>query len=62
MVKVSVEVRSGGARFWVSVQAQSIQQVANIVARWYPNTDVRMRFPLDPEGLFVEDSVARMGR
>jgi hypothetical protein len=32
------------------------------VARWYPNTDVRMRFPLDPEGLSVEDSVARMGR
>jgi hypothetical protein len=62
MVKVSVEVRSGSARFWVSVQAQSIRQVANIVARWYPNTDVRMRFPLDPEGLCVEDSVARMGR
>ena len=100
MVKVSVEVRSGSARFWVSVQAQSIRQVANIVARWYPNTDVtatvisvepvsgnrstrrilertehhnpawvkvfdprcRMRFPLDPEGLSVEDSVARMGR
>jgi hypothetical protein len=62
MVKVSVEVRSGSARFWVSVRAQSIRQVANIVARWYPNTDVRMRFPLDPEGLSVEDSVARMGR
>jgi hypothetical protein len=62
MVKISVEVRSGSARFWVSVQAQSIQQVANIVARWYPNTDVRMRFPLDPEGLCVEDSVVRMGR
>ena len=62
MVKISVEVRSGSARFWVSVQAQSIQQVANIVARWYPNTDVRMRFPHDPEGLFVEDSVVRMGR
>ena len=62
MVKVSVEVRSGSARFLVSVQAQSIQQVANIMARWYPNTVVRMRFPLDPEGLSVEDSVARMGR
>ena len=62
MVKVSVEVRSGSARFWVSVQAQSFQQVATIVARRYPNTDVRMRFPHDPEGLFVEDSGARMGR
>ena len=62
MVKVSVEVRSGSARFWVSVQAQSIQQATNIVAGWYPDTDVRMKFPLDPEGFFVEDSVARMGR
>jgi hypothetical protein len=32
------------------------------VARRYPNPDVRMKFLLDPEGLFVEDSVARMGR
>ena len=62
MVKVSVEVRSGSARFWVSLQAQSIQQVANIVASWYPDRDVRMRFPIDPEGFFVEDSVVRMGR
>jgi hypothetical protein len=43
MVKVSVEVRSGSARFWVSLQAQSIQQAASIVARWYPDRDVRMR-------------------
>jgi hypothetical protein len=62
MVKVSVEVRSGSARFWVSVRAQSIQQATNIVAGLYPDTDVRMRFPLDPEGSYVEDSVVRMRR
>jgi hypothetical protein len=62
MVKVSVEVRSGSARFWVSLQAQSIQQATNIVAGWYPDKDVRMKFPLDPEGFIVEDSVVRMGR
>jgi hypothetical protein len=62
MVKVSVEVRSESARFWVSLQAQSIQQVANIVASWYPDRGVRIRFPIDPEGFFVEDSVVRVGR
>jgi hypothetical protein len=62
MVKVSVEIRSGSARFWVSVRAQSIQHAASIVAGWYPDTDVRMRFPIDPEGFLVEDSVVRMGR
>jgi hypothetical protein len=50
MVKVSVEVRSGSARFWISVQVQSIQQAMNIVAGWHPDSDVRMRFPIDPEG------------
>jgi hypothetical protein len=62
MVKVSVEVRSGSARFWVSVRAQSVEQAANIVASWYPDRDVRMRFPIDPESFFVEESVVRMGR
>jgi hypothetical protein len=50
MVKVSVKVRSGSAQFWVSVQAQSIQRVADIVASWYPDRDVRMRSPMDPGG------------
>jgi hypothetical protein len=60
MVKVSAEVRSGSVRFWVSVQAQSIQEAASIVASWHP--DGRMKGPIDPEGLFVEDSLVRMGR
>ena len=62
MVKVSVEVRSGSARFWVSVQAQSIQQAASIVAGWYPDRDSRMKILTDPEGFFAEDSVFRMAR
>ena len=61
MVKLSVEMRSGSARFWVSVQAQSIQQATNIVAGWYPDGDVRIKFPLDPEGIFVEESAVRKG-
>src|SRR5215210_2588190 len=61
MVQVSVEVRSGSARFWVSVRAQSVQQAASIVAGRYPGMDVKVKFPTDPKDFFVEDSVVRMG-
>jgi len=49
MVQVSVEVRSGSARFWVSVRAQSVQQAASIVAGRYPGMDVKVKFPIDPK-------------
>src|SRR5215208_4588563 len=67
MVQVSVEVRSGSARFWVSVRAQSVQPAASIVAGRYPGMDVKVKFPIDPkdffvEDSFVEDSFVRMGR
>ena len=62
MVKVSVEVRSGSARFWVSVRAQSIQQAASIVAGWHPDRELKVKFSISPEDFFVEHTVARMGR
>jgi hypothetical protein len=55
MVKVSVEVRHGTARFPVAVKAQSIHQAMSIVTARYPDSDARVRFPIDPEGFFVED-------
>jgi hypothetical protein len=58
MVKVSIEVHSGTARFAVAVQAQSIQQALSIVATRYPGSIARVEFPIDPEGFFVEDSAA----
>ena len=62
MVKISIEVRNGTARLHVSVQAWSIQQAMNFVRERYPNTDVRVRFPIDPEGFFVVDPGARAGQ
>ena len=50
MVRVSVEVRSGSARFRVSVRAQSIRQAASIVSSWYPDGEVKVKFPIDPAG------------
>ena len=58
MIKVSIEVRDGTARFAVAVLAKSIQQALNIVAARYPGSVAKVKFPIKPEGLFVEDVAA----
>jgi hypothetical protein len=58
MVKVSIEVRNGAARFRVTVQASSIQRAVNLVKGSYSASDVKVVFPIDPEGFFVEDALA----
>ena len=58
MVKVSMEVHDGTARFAVAVLAKSIQQALNIVAARYPGSVVKVKFPIDPESFFVKDSAA----
>ena len=62
MVRSSVEVSSGAARFRVSVQAQSIERALEIVQRQNPGKDCKVSFPIDTEPFFVEeDSVAKVG-
>ena len=58
MAKISIEVRSGTARFAVGVQAHTIQQALNIVATRFPGSVVQVRFPIDQEGSLVEDLAA----
>ena len=58
MVKVSIEVYSGTARCAVAIKAQSIQQALSIVAARYPSNASRVKFPINPESFFVEDSAA----
>ena len=58
MVKVSIEVHDGTARFAVAVLAKSIQQALRIVAARYPGSVAWGKFPINPEGFFVEDSAA----
>ena len=50
MVKVSIEVLDGTARFAVAVLAKSIQQALSILAAQYPGSDVKIKFPINPEG------------
>jgi hypothetical protein len=61
VVKISIEVCNRAASFDIAVQAQSIQQAMGFVRRRYPNADVRVRFPIDPEGFLVKDPAARAG-
>ena len=58
MVKVSIEVHDGTARFAVGVLARSIHQALRIVAARYPGSVARVKFPINPEGFFVADSAA----
>jgi hypothetical protein len=62
MVKVSIEVRNGATHFNVAVGAQSIKRAVRIVRGSYPHRDVRVKFPIDPEGFFVEEPAWRLER
>ena len=61
MVKVSVEVRSGAARFRVGVQAPSIREALRLVGGKYPHREVRMAFPIEPERFLVKESPGLAG-
>jgi hypothetical protein len=45
----------------VAVRAESIRRAVSLVTERYPKGDVRVRFPIDPEGFFVEDIAAPAG-
>jgi hypothetical protein len=61
MVKVSVEVKSGTARFRVGVQAPSIRTALSVVGGRYPRGEVRVVFPVAPEGSFSMEPSASAG-
>ena len=56
MVRISVEVSSGAARFRVMVQAETVERALEIVARQNPGKACEVTFPIDPETFFVEES------
>ena len=60
-VKVSVEVRSGTASFRVGVQAHSIHKALSMVEARHPQGEVRVAFPIEPEGFFVDGSSTLAG-
>ncbi len=62
MIRISIKVSSGAARFRVAIQAESIERALEIVARQNPGKECEVTFPIDPETFFVEDSVATVGQ
>ena len=59
MIRIIVEVRSGAARFQVSVQAESIEGALEMARRYNSGKESKVVFPIDPEGFFVEDDLSR---
>jgi hypothetical protein len=57
MVRLSVQVSSGAARFRVRVQAESIERALEIARRHNPAAECRVSFPIDPESFFTESSI-----
>jgi len=57
MIRISVHVSSGTARFSVAIQAESIERALEIVARQNPGKECEVAFPIDPETFFVGDVV-----
>ena len=59
VIRVVIEVCNEATRFNVLAQAKGVRGAESIVAAAYPNADVRVRFPIDPEDFFVKDPAAR---
>jgi hypothetical protein len=57
MIRISVQVSSGAARFEVAREAESIERALEIAARQNPGKECEVTFPVDPETFLVEDSV-----
>jgi hypothetical protein len=60
MVRISIQVSSGAARFRVMVQAESIERALEIAERHNPGKECRITFPIDPETFFVGDPAAKV--
>jgi hypothetical protein len=61
MIKVSIEIRSGTARFRVAVQAESTQRALSLVAGRYAAGTCLVTFPTGVEDFSVEGLVAQAG-
>jgi hypothetical protein len=59
MVRISVQVSSGSARFRVMVQAESIERALEIARHHNSTAECRVCFPIDPESFFVEDRLPK---
>ena len=57
MIRVSVEVSSGSARFRAAVWAQSIERAMSLVKVRYPGGEAKVIFPIEPEIFFCDGAL-----
>jgi hypothetical protein len=55
LVNLSVEVRGEYGAFTVPVQATSIRRAEEFVASRFPGREMRVIFPIDGEGFFLDE-------
>ena len=58
MIRISVVLTRGPARYRVAVKARSIGRALEIVEGSYPGGQADMVSPVDPEASFVRDASA----
>ena len=58
MIRISVVLTRGPARYRVAVKAQSIRRALEIVEGNNHGGQARVAFPIDPEAFFVRDASA----
>ena len=61
MIRITVDIDSGTARYRVAVQAESIRRALELVERMNPGSRFGVAFPIDPETFFVNDPAAKAG-
>jgi hypothetical protein len=61
MIKISIELRSGAARYKVALLAESIEGALEMVKRYNPGKECKVVFPIDSEVFFVGDDLGRGG-
>jgi hypothetical protein len=61
VIEVLVEMGNGSACIRVVARGENIRRAVGIAGAFYPGTDVRVVYPIDPERFFVDDSTATVG-
>ena len=61
MIKSSIEVKSGAARFKEASQDESIEGALEIAKRSNSGKECKVVFPIHSEGFFVGDDLGRGG-
>ena len=59
MIRVVIEVRDESTSFSVVAQARNLRETASIAATVYPNSEVRVKFPIDVAAFVIEDPAAQ---